>query len=108
MCMLHVHVSRCITFTLHVHMHVHVQCIKVYYSTCTVYQRACTCMCTSEFLISLEAWSKLAQQWLVCAPLAIHFEPINKELNAVSDNIIIINCTIWPKERTVLCRSLSQ
>ena len=33
-----------------------------------------------EFLISFEAWAKLAQQWLVCAPLGIHLEPINKEL----------------------------
>ena len=34
----------------------------------------------SEFLISFEAWAKLAQQWLVCAPLGIHLEPINKKL----------------------------
>ena len=40
---------------------------------------------------------KLAQQWLVCAPLGMHLE----QVNAASDNIIIINCTIWPKERTV-------
>ena len=40
--------------------------------------------------------------WLVCAPLGIHFEPIN--VNAVSDNIIIINCAIWPKERTLHCQ----
>ena len=25
-------------------------------------------------------WVKLAQQWLVCVPLGIHLEPINKEL----------------------------
>ena len=25
--------------------------------------------CTAEFLISFEAWAKLAQKWLVCAPL---------------------------------------
>ena len=31
----------------------------------------------SEFLISFEAWAKLAQKWLVCAPLV---EPLNKEL----------------------------
>ena len=31
-------------------------------------------------LIHFEAWAKLAQQWLVCAPLGIHLEPINKEL----------------------------
>ena len=33
-----------------------------------------------EFLIRFEAWAKLAQQWLVCAPLGTHLEPINKEL----------------------------
>ena len=37
-------------------------------------------VCTSQFLISFEAWAKLAQKWLVCAPLRIHLEPINKEL----------------------------
>ena len=35
---------------------------------------------TPVVLISFEAWAKLAQKWLVCAPLGIHFEPINKEL----------------------------
>ena len=54
---------------IHVHVHVHV-CV---YGTCT-------CTCISEFLICLEVWAKLAQQWLVCAPLGIHLEPINKEL----------------------------
>ena len=36
----------------------------------------------AEVLRRFEAWPKLAQQWLVCAPLGIngHFEPINKEL----------------------------
>ena len=33
-----------------------------------------------EFLIHFEAWAKLAQQWLVCVPLVLYFEPINKEL----------------------------
>ena len=33
-----------------------------------------------EYLISFEAWAKLAQKWLVCAPLGIHLEPINKEV----------------------------
>ena len=33
-----------------------------------------------EFLINFEAWTKLAQKWLVCAPLGMHLEPINKEL----------------------------
>ena len=36
--------------------------------------------CDSEFLIRFEAWAKLAQQWLVCAPLVKHFEPINNDL----------------------------
>ena len=35
---------------------------------------------TSQFLICFESWAKLAQQWLVCAPLGKHLEPINKEL----------------------------
>ena len=33
-----------------------------------------------EFLINFESWAKLVQQWLVCEPLGIHLEPINKEL----------------------------
>ena len=33
-----------------------------------------------EFLICFEAWAKWAQQWLVCVPLGIHLEPINKEI----------------------------
>ena len=36
-----------------------------------------TYQCTSEFLITFEAWAKLTQKWLVCAPLRIHLEPIN-------------------------------
>ena len=32
----------------------------------------CIYICISVF----DAWAKLAQQWLVCAPLEIHFEPI--------------------------------
>ena len=39
----------------------------------------------------------LAQQWLVCAPLGIHLEPINR-VNAVSENIIIINCAMAQRE----------
>ena len=31
----------------------------------------------AEFLISFETWAKLAQKWLVCAPLGLHLEPIN-------------------------------
>ena len=36
--------------------------------------------CSSEFVISFEAWAKLAQQWLVCVPLGIHIEAVNKDL----------------------------
>ena len=36
--------------------------------------------CGAEFFISFEALAKLAQQWLVCVPLGIYLEPINKEL----------------------------
>ena len=39
-----------------------------------------TCTCSyrkADFLISFEAWAKLAQKWLVCVPLGIHLEPIN-------------------------------
>ena len=35
--------------------------------------------CTSESVIHFKAWAELAQQWLVCASLGIHIEPINKE-----------------------------
>ena len=31
----------------------------------------------TEFLISFEPQAKLAQKWLLCAPLGIHLEPIN-------------------------------
>ena len=60
--------------------------------------------------ICFEAWAKLAQQWLVCEPLGIHLEQINKELILlVTIYIIIINCVTghrptahiahhWPKE----------
>ena len=55
-------------------------------------------------LICFEALAKLAQQCLVCAPLEIHFEQINKELMLVgSDNIIINNCAVWPNRE--LCNA---
>ena len=38
------------------------------------------CVHVSEFLILFETWAKMAKQWLVCATLGIHLEPINKEL----------------------------
>ena len=46
--------------------------------TCVVIYK-CTCTCI-QFLIRFDAWAKLAQQWLLCAPLGIHLEPIKKEL----------------------------
>ena len=56
-------------------------CLAVCICTClAMCDCMCLAMCISEFLITFEAWAKLAQQWLVSAPLGIHFEPINKEL----------------------------
>ena len=46
------------------------------------------------FFIHFEAWAKLAQQWLLCAPLGRHLEQL---VNAIIDNIIKINCTTGPK-----------
>ena len=45
-------------------------------------------------MISFEAWTKLAQKWLVCAPLRIHLEPINKELML----LVTIYCATGPKK----------
>ena len=45
-----------------------------------IHTYVCTSMYKAEYLIRFEAWATLAQQWLVCAPLGIHLEPINKEL----------------------------
>ena len=56
------------------------------------------------FLIRFEAWPKSTQQWLVCAPLGIHLQSINQRVNAVSDNVIIINCIICSKKRTAQCQ----
>ena len=50
------------------------------------------------FLICFEVWAKLAQLWLVCAG---NISWINKELMLL---VIIINCAIWPTERTVQCQ----
>ena len=47
---------------IHVHVHVIIMCEPNYE------------------VIGFEAWAKLAPKWLVCAPLRIHLEPINKEL----------------------------
>ena len=38
----------------------------------------------AEFLMCYEEWAKLTQQGLVCAPLIIHLEPINKEIILVT------------------------
>ena len=70
-----------------------VSCIYVY--ACR-YPGKC-CIHGSQTFWCFEAWAKSAQQCLVRAPLGIHPEPINK-VNAVSDNIIIINNATGPKQ----------
>ena len=50
-----------------------------------------------EFLITFETWPKLAQQWLMCVSRW-------KYIFAVGNNIIIINCAIWPNKKTVQCQ----
>ena len=60
------------------------------YPVANIYEYPCACtfvqskrvvnIVGAEFLICFEAWAKLAQQWLLYAPLGIHLEPINKEL----------------------------
>ena len=55
--------------------------------------------------VCFEVWVKLTQQWLVCAPLGIHLEPINKELMLL---VTIINWTIWPNQRTMECPNKKQ
>ena len=47
----------------------------LYYKNYIVYYT-----CNKNERVRFEAWAKLAQQWLVYAPLEIHLEPINKEL----------------------------
>ena len=49
----------------------------------------------SELLITFEAWVKLVQQWLVCAPLGIHSEPINKQLMLL---VIILTAPLAQRE----------
>ena len=46
-------------------------CVCVYVTMCIQYR---------VFDMLYKAWAKLAQQWLGCASLGIHLEPINKEL----------------------------
>ena len=73
----------------------------------TVCMYVCMCTCIHSTCINVseqfensktcrifEAWAKLAQKWLVCAPLGI-------TVNAVSDNIhvIIINCATGSSKR---------
>ena len=51
--------------------------IYMYYAISQMYYRKNN-PCTAEILITFEAWAKLTQKWLVCAPLRIHLEPINE------------------------------
>ena len=56
---------------------------KVYLIRCSILRTCFECYVhklTPDILIHFEAWARLAQQWLVCAPLGIRLEPINKEL----------------------------
>ena len=64
-----------------------------------------------EVLIHFKVWDKLAAQQLLVCTIEIHLEPIKQRVNAVSENVFIINWTFWLKERTVQCQirsSLSQ
>ena len=47
----------------------------------------------AEFLILFEAWARFDSTMVSGVSLRIHLEPIN----AVSDNIIIINCATGAK-----------
>ena len=50
----------------------------------------------TRVLIRFEACAKFGQQWLVCTPLVIRFEPLNKTLMLLVTYmyIIIIKCAI--------------
>ena len=54
-------------------------------------------------VFNFEAWAKLAQQWLVCAPLGIRLEPINKEIMLLVTIYSLITPPSGPK-RTVQCK----
>ena len=79
-------------YSIHVHVYMSIKdtiqyivTVTILYSeflfTHTIY------ICILMFLICFEAW-------VVCAPFGIYLQRIN----AVSDNIIIITCAIWPIE----------
>ena len=64
-------------------------CVSISVSVCSfvcLCLNVCVCtflclyVCVSEVLIRFEEWAKLARRWLVCAPLGIYLEPINKQL----------------------------
>ena len=46
--------------------------------------------------------------WLNNGCCVCHWECNKQRFNAVSDNTIIINCAIWPKERTVQCQIINK
>ena len=84
----------CTFSNVHVHVHVHVH-VQMY--VCMYYTRVCTMyvydyMYSRVFFICFETWANFAQQWLVCAPLGRHPEPIHKFVNAVSNNT---KCTMY-------------
>ena len=62
-------------------IHTYIYNIYIYIYICTyIYINIQMYKRMSDFLISFEAWAKLSQKWLVCAPFGINLEPINKEL----------------------------
>ena len=62
---------------MYINTHVYTYTTTIHNSSTYTYCTYQVHVYTSEFLISFEAWAKLAQKWLVCAPLRIHLEPNN-------------------------------
>ena len=70
-------------------LHVEIQYITSFWYQlgvigCNCYVCVCVCMyvstCMYDKILNFESWAKLGQQqWLVCEPLGIHLEPINKQ-----------------------------
>ena len=76
---IHACVCVCTTICMHIYTFIYAKTIidihMIHSHLYTLY----VCMHVREVLICFKVWAKLAQQWLVCAPFAIHLEPINKE-----------------------------